>query len=134
MRLAREVVAMYHGQEKAVSAEAAFTNTFKHGEVPHVRIRPQVLVAFDLPVGGHKRGLGRQTACFGLCAHPEVVPALGIFGIAHDAAQIDLSVDVDFVPDDGDDWNPLPGPVAAGVQRVVAVEDRNRGDGRPLDC
>ncbi|HAO64459.1 TPA: tyrosine--tRNA ligase [Candidatus Taylorbacteria bacterium] len=35
MRLAREIVAMYHGQEKALMAEAAFTNTFKHGEVPH---------------------------------------------------------------------------------------------------
>lgn len=35
MRLAREIVAMYHGQDKALIAESAFTNTFKHGEVPH---------------------------------------------------------------------------------------------------
>ena len=35
MRLAREIVAMYHGQDKSVIAESAFTNTFKHGEVPH---------------------------------------------------------------------------------------------------
>ena len=35
MRLAREIVATYHGQDKALIAESAFTNTFKHGEVPH---------------------------------------------------------------------------------------------------
>lgn len=35
MRLAREIVTMYHGQDKALIAESAFTNTFKHGEVPH---------------------------------------------------------------------------------------------------
>jgi len=35
MRLAREIVAMYHGQDRALIAESAFANTFKHGEVPH---------------------------------------------------------------------------------------------------
>ena len=35
MRLAREIVEMYHGKEKSMIAESAFTNTFKHGEVPH---------------------------------------------------------------------------------------------------
>lgn len=35
MRLAREIVATYHGQDKALIAESAFANTFKHGEVPH---------------------------------------------------------------------------------------------------
>ena len=35
MRLAREVVAIYYGEEKAVTAESAFTNTFKHGEIPN---------------------------------------------------------------------------------------------------
>lgn len=34
MQLAREIVAMYSGQDKALIAESAFTNTFKHGEVP----------------------------------------------------------------------------------------------------
>lgn len=43
MRLAREIVATYHGEDKAVIAEAAFTNTFKHGEVPHDA--PEAMVA-----------------------------------------------------------------------------------------
>ena len=43
MRLAREVVAMYHGQDKSLIAESAFTNTFKHGEVPHDA--PEISVA-----------------------------------------------------------------------------------------
>jgi len=35
MRLAREIVATYHGEDRALIAESSFTNTFKHGEVPH---------------------------------------------------------------------------------------------------
>jgi tyrosyl-tRNA synthetase len=35
MRLAREIVATYYGQDKAMIAESVFANTFKHGEVPH---------------------------------------------------------------------------------------------------
>jgi tyrosyl-tRNA synthetase len=34
---------MYHGQDKALIAESAFTNTFKHGEVPHDA--PEIFVA-----------------------------------------------------------------------------------------
>jgi tyrosyl-tRNA synthetase len=43
MRLAREIVAMYHGQDKALLAESAFNNTFKHGEVPHDA--PEITIA-----------------------------------------------------------------------------------------
>ena len=42
MRLAREIVAIYHGEDKAVLAEHAFTNTFKDGVMPHDA--PQVSV------------------------------------------------------------------------------------------
>ena len=35
MRLAREVVAIYHGDDKALAAEIAFTNIFKGGAMPH---------------------------------------------------------------------------------------------------
>jgi tyrosyl-tRNA synthetase len=34
MRLAREIVATYHGEDKALIAESVFNNTFKKGEVP----------------------------------------------------------------------------------------------------
>lgn len=43
MRLAMEIVATYHGQDKAMIAESAFANTFKNGEVPHDA--PEVSVA-----------------------------------------------------------------------------------------
>ena len=42
MRLAREIVAIYYGDDKAVLAEHAFTNTFKDGVMPHDA--PQVAV------------------------------------------------------------------------------------------
>ena len=35
MRLAREIVAIYHGEDKAIIAEHTFTNTFKDGAMPH---------------------------------------------------------------------------------------------------
>ncbi len=34
MRLAREIVSIYHGEEKSLAAEIAFTNTFKNKDVP----------------------------------------------------------------------------------------------------
>lgn len=43
MRLAREIVAIYHGQDKALIAESAFVNTFKHGEIPNNA--PEAVVA-----------------------------------------------------------------------------------------
>jgi tyrosyl-tRNA synthetase len=34
MRLARQIVAIYHGEDAAKKAEEEFENTFKKGEVP----------------------------------------------------------------------------------------------------
>jgi tyrosyl-tRNA synthetase len=35
MRLAREIVSMYHGEESAQKAESDFINTFQKGGLPH---------------------------------------------------------------------------------------------------
>jgi tyrosyl-tRNA synthetase len=43
MQLAREIVGMYYGPDKALIAESAFNNTFKHGEVPSDA--PEIAVA-----------------------------------------------------------------------------------------
>lgn len=36
MRMAKEVVSIYHGEEKAVTAQKAFTETFSEGKIPDV--------------------------------------------------------------------------------------------------
>ncbi|TSD07675.1 MAG: tyrosyl-tRNA synthetase [Parcubacteria group bacterium Greene0714_4] len=34
MRMAKEVVSMYHGEEKAITAQKSFTETFSEGKIP----------------------------------------------------------------------------------------------------
>jgi tyrosyl-tRNA synthetase len=52
MRLAKEIVSIYHGEAKAVSAEEDFINTFQKGgvpeNIPEVKIEKSEMEALEL--------------------------------------------------------------------------------------
>ncbi len=106
MRLAREIVTLYHSKEKALEAEEAFENTFSKGEIPE-------LVDIEVTEG---------TLLVEICLHHGLVSSKGEFTRLVESKSIE-HMDSEKIVDDKNSIA-LTGTYRIGKKRFIKIKVR----------